>query len=92
MPGRCTLTAARFTFAAVRHTIVDLAQILHTPPIAGVNRLGASEWIQVRERLKASGLSLKEATASFCSLAELRATYEPFMCPLAELMLVSLPP
>ena len=57
-----------------------------------MNRLGASEWTQIRERLKASGLSLKEATASFCSLAELRATYEPFVSPLADLMLVTLPP
>ena len=86
------LAAARFTFVAARHTVVDLAQLPHTPPRAGVNLLSSAEWTQVRERLKASGFSWKEATASEQELAELRATYEPFVSPLADLILVSLPP
>jgi hypothetical protein len=40
------LAAARFTFAAARHAVVDLAQILHTPPRAGVNRLSSAQWTQ----------------------------------------------
>jgi len=92
VPGRCTLTASRFTFAAARHVVVDMAQILHTPPIPGVNRLGASEWTQLRERLAAAGFSLKNATASVQKLAKLRATYEPFVSALAELIQVSMPP
>jgi len=86
------LAAARFTFAAARYAVVDLAQLLHTPPIPGVNRLSSAEWTQVRERLKASGISLKEATASEQKLAELRAMYEPFVSSLAVLIMVSLPP
>ncbi len=46
----------------------------------------------MRERLVAAGFSLKEGTASEQKLAELRATYEPFVSALADLILVSLPP
>ena len=67
-----------------------MAQILHTPPIPGVNRLGASEWTQLRERLAAAGFSLKNATASVQKLAKLQATYEPFVSAQAELNQVSL--
>ena len=58
------LPAARFTFAAARHVVVDLAQVLGASPRAGVNRLSLAEWTQVRERLVAAGIQLKESTAS----------------------------
>ena len=86
------MLAARFTFAAARHVVVDLAQVLNTPPGPGVNRLSSAEWTRVRERLSAAGLCLKESTASKQELAELRATYEPFVSALADRLLVSLPP
>jgi hypothetical protein len=71
------LPAARFTFAAARHAVVDLAQVLNASPIPEVNRLSTAEWIQVRERLKASGILLREGTTTEKKLAKLRATYEP---------------
>jgi Ion channel len=86
------LKAARFTFAAARHAVVDLAQVLNTPPKAGVNRLSAAEWTQVRDRLAAAGFRLQEGPASELLLAELRATYEPFVSALAVRIQVSLPP
>jgi Ion channel len=86
------LPAARFTFAAARHAVVDLAQVLNTSPTPGVNRLSSAEWTQVRDRLEASGISLQESSASEQKLAELRATYEPFVSALAERIQVSLPP
>ena len=87
-----SLQAAQFTFAAARHAVVDLAQVLNTSPRSGVNRLSSAEWIQVRDRLSAAGFHLHESTASEQELAELRATYEPFVSALAERIQVSLPP
>ncbi len=84
--------AARFTFAAARHAVVDLAQVLGATPADGVNRLEASDLTRVRERLLASGIPLHESTTSEQKLAELRATYEPFVSGLARRIQVSLPP
>jgi hypothetical protein len=83
---------ARFTFAAARHAVVDLAQVLNASPKAGVNRLSSAEWTQVRDRLAAAGIPLQESTASEQKLAELRATYEPFVSALAERIQVAMPP
>ena len=86
------IKAARFTFAAARHAVVDLAQVLNTPPRAGVNRLSAAELTEVRDRLAAADIHLQEGPASEQKLAELRATYEPFVSGLARRIQVSLPP
>jgi hypothetical protein len=86
------IAPARFTFAAARHAVVDLAQVLNTSPTTGVNRLSSAEWTQVRERLAAADIRLQESTASEQKLAELRATYEPFVSALAERIQVALPP
>jgi Ion channel len=86
------LPAARFTFAAARHAVVDLAQVLGASPTHGASRLSTVEWPQVRDRLQASGIRLKESAVCEQKLAELRATYEPFVSGLAERILVSLPP
>ena len=86
------LAAARFTFAAARHAVVDLAQVLNTSPTTGVNRLSSAEFAQVRGRLAAAGIRVQESTASEQKLAELRATYELFVSALAERIQVSLPP
>jgi hypothetical protein len=84
--------AARFTFAAARHAVVDLAQVLGASPTYGASRLSTVEWPQVRDRLQASGIRLKESAVCEQKLAELRATYEPFVSGLSERILVSLPP
>jgi hypothetical protein len=84
--------AARFTFAAARHAVVDLAQVLGASPTHGASRLSIVEWPQVQDRLQASGIRLKESAVCEQKLAKLRATYEPFVSGLAERILVSLPP
>jgi hypothetical protein len=84
--------AARFTFAAARHAVVDLAQVLGASPTHGASRLSTVQWPQVQDRLQASGIQLKESADCEQKLAELRATYEPFVSGLAERLLVSLPP
>jgi hypothetical protein len=83
---------ARFAFAMARHAVVDLAQVLGTSPTTGVNRLSSAEFAQLQDLLAASGIRLKEGTATEQKLAALRETYEPFVIALANRILVSLPP
>jgi Ion channel len=84
---------ARFAFAIARHAVVDLAQVFDTPPVTtGGNRLSPAEFTRLRDVLAASGILLNEGLATEQKLAELRATYEPFVSSLAQFLLVSLPP
>jgi hypothetical protein len=83
---------ARFTFAMARHAVVDLAQVLNTSPTTGVNRLSSAEFTQLHDMLAAAGIRLQEREASEQKLAELRATYEPFVSALAHRIQVVLPP
>jgi hypothetical protein len=84
---------ARFAFAMARHAVVDLAQVFNTPPITtGGNRLSPAEFARLRDVLAASGILLNEELVTEQKLAELRATYEPFVSSLAQFLLVSLPP
>jgi Ion channel len=83
---------ARFAFAMARHAVVDLAQVLATSPTSGVNRLSSSDFAHLQDVLAASGIHLKEGTATEQNLAELRETYEPFVSALATRIQVSLPP
>ena len=83
---------ARFAFAMARHAVVDLAQVLGTPPTPGVNRLSSSDFAHLQDVLAASGIHLKEGTATEQQLAELRETYEPFVSALATRIQVALPP
>jgi len=83
---------ARFTFAMARHAVVDLALVIDIPPTTGVNRLSSAEFAHLRDVLAASGIHLREGTATEQKLAALRETYEPFVSALADRMLVSLPP
>jgi hypothetical protein len=96
MTGIETIPAshARFAFAIARHAVVDLAQIFGTPPALGVDRLSSSDYVRLREVLAASGVHLSAGADAVGeqTLAELRATYEPFVIALAEYMLLALPP
>ena len=83
---------ARFAFAMARHAVVDLALVIGIPPTTGVNRLSAAEFAHLRDVLAASGIHLREGTATEQKLAALRETYEPFVSALANRILVSLPP
>jgi len=86
------LEPARFCFAIARHAVVDLAQVLTISPTLTVNRLAAAEFAGLQERLGEAGLRLRNGTGSEQALADLRATYEPFVSALAERVLVPLPP
>jgi len=87
---------ARFAFAIARHTVVDLAQIFGAAPIVDANRLSSAEYTRLREVLGASGVRLLDdmpgGTSGEQRLAEIRATYEPFVSALAQYMLLALPP
>jgi hypothetical protein len=83
---------ARFAFATARHAVVDLAQVFGTPPRAGASRLSSTDFARLRELLAAAGVHFSNDPESEQRLAELRATYEPFVVTLAERMLVTLPP
>jgi hypothetical protein len=83
---------ARFAFAMARHAVVDLSQVLDTPPSLGVNRLSSSDFAHLQNVLAASGIHVREGTATEQKLAELRETYEPFVSALATRIQVALPP
>jgi len=83
---------ARFTFAIARHTVVDLAQVLGTAPRTKVNRLPSADFANLQALLEKAGLHVRKGADVEQALAELRATYEPFVSVLAERVFVSLPP
>jgi hypothetical protein len=79
---------ARMTFAISRHAIVDLAQVLSTPPRAlNGERLPAAELQNLRRLLVASRLAQcrKEDDVK---LSELRQMYEPYVSALADRLLM----
>lgn len=84
--------AAKFTFAIARHAVVDLGQVLNISPRSGVSRLSSAEFAKLQDILAAAGIGLPENRTCEQKLSELRATYEPFVCALAERVQVSLPP
>ena len=83
---------ARFAFAISRHAVVDLAQVFDLPYTRGVDRLPTGEFVRLRKVLAASGIFLNGEVDAEQTLADLRATYEPFVTALATYMQVSLPP
>jgi hypothetical protein len=87
---------AKFTFAIARHAVVDLAQVFGAAPTMGANRLSSAEYTHLQEVLATSGIRLNDANAQGVPgeqiLADLRATYEPFVTTLAGSLLLSLPP
>jgi hypothetical protein len=83
---------ARLTFAMARHTVVDLALVLKTPPLApDPDRLSASLLQDLQGQLREAGLVMREGTAVDAQLAELRGMYEPFVNALARRFLFGLP-
>jgi Ion channel len=82
---------ARLTFAMARHAVVDLAQVLHTPPQPPTpDRLPADAFLSLRRDLAASDVVLDDPNAA-TRLAELRALYEAYVNALAVRLLFRLP-
>jgi hypothetical protein len=84
---------AQLTFAAARHTVVDLSQVYHIRPIQpDLDRLPPDQLQRLRADLGAAGLELREGDAVDQKLIELRGMYEPFVTALARQFLLALPP
>jgi len=83
---------ARLTFAMARHAVVDLAQVLGTPPRAPApGRLPPGGLTQLASALATEGLALKDDRETERQLAELRALYEPYVNALALHLAFALP-
>jgi ion channel len=91
--GGATGWQAQLTFAMARHAIVDLAQILSTPPVPPeTDRLPAAEFERLQCTLEKTGLDLRQQPELLTRMAELRAMYEPFVNAMAQRLLLQLPP
>lgn len=90
-PGKA-IFQAQLTFAMARHAAVDLAMVIHTPPLpVEPDRLPPDAWQRLRETLGASGLELRQGAAVEAKLAELRGMYEPFVNALSHYFHFHLP-
>ncbi len=84
---------ARMTFAMARHTIIDLAYIFHTAPVAPQpERLTPDALIRLRSEVSAVGLPLLDTPEADRDLTELRGLYEPYVNALGDFFLFTLPP
>jgi hypothetical protein len=91
--GGATGWQAQLTFAMARHAIVDLAQILSTPPVPpDPDRLPGAEFERLQCTLEKTGLDLRQQPELLTRMAELRAMYEPFVNAMAQRLLLQLPP
>jgi hypothetical protein len=83
---------AQLTFAISRHALVDLAQIVFSPPLeTGQDRLPAEALDRLRALVAAAGLPVDD-TAQRESLNQLRRMYEPYLHGLSRHFLMPLPP
>lgn len=83
---------AQLTFAIARHAVVDLAQILRTPPRSpDLDRLPGERLKQLRAALARDGIALKEGDAADRQLGLLRSLYEPYVNALAMHLMLELP-
>jgi hypothetical protein len=82
-----------FTFAMIRHTLVDLAQIFHCPPLPTANsRLKRHELERIVDRMAPTGLILPPLDVLEKNLADFREMYEPYVLSISRHLHVSLPP
>jgi hypothetical protein len=84
---------ARLTFAMARHAVVDLAQIFSTAPRpCSQDRLPPADLLELRRRLRETGLELRQGALADKELFDLRAKYEPYLSALSGYLLMDLPP
>jgi hypothetical protein len=94
MVGVNTIRAdqAKLTFAAARHAVVDLAQVLnakydpHAP-----DRLPPDGMDKLSRRLAEEGLRVKDGSDAEDQLTHLRALYEPYVWSLSQKLRLTLP-
>jgi voltage-gated potassium channel Kch len=83
---------ARMTFAIARHAVVDLSQILGTPPVAPTHdRLPPEDLERLKALLTGAGVMLESSQQQGEKLAQLRSMYEPYVNTLADRLMFSLP-
>jgi hypothetical protein len=81
-----------FTFAMIRHTLVDLSQIFNCPPLrTATNRLTRSDLEKIVSLLAPTGLELPELDILEKNLSDLRQMYEPYVHSLSRHLHVALP-
>jgi hypothetical protein len=82
----------KLTFAIARHAVVDLSQVLNTPPQPPPeDRLTAAALHSLRQRLAEAGMTLRLTAEAEQRLKELRAMYEPYVFTLSKYLLLDLP-
>jgi len=84
---------ARLTFSMTRHTLVDLAQLVHArydPEYP--DRLTPEESERLRQGLSERGLELNQGAEFEEKLTKLRAMYEPYAHAVGEALVIALPP
>ena len=83
---------AWLTFAIARHALVDLCQVLNTPPVAAAEeRLPPQELLRVRAALTEAGVQVRVGDDADAQLRELRRMYEPYAVALSRRLLMPLP-
>jgi hypothetical protein len=83
---------AQLTFAMARHAVVDIAQILRTPPRPPApDRLPPAQLEHLRDALAKVGLRLDTRGPAIERLAAQRAMYEPYVNALSSRLLMRLP-
>ena len=83
---------ARLTFAIARHAVVDLAQVLYTPPRPPeVDRLSRADWAELRDALATAGYGSWESGDAGARLSEYRRLYEPYVNALGHHLELTLP-
>jgi hypothetical protein len=83
---------AKLTFAISRHAIVDLAQVLNSPPQAnGTARLREGDLEQLRELLTKANIS-QCRPENDKTLMELRQMYEPYIASLSVRLFMPVAP
>jgi len=86
------LRQARLTFAIARHAVVDLTQVLRTPPrVPEPERLPPGGLARLAAELAPAGLTLDADRKIELALAELRELYEPYVNALASHLVFTLP-
>jgi hypothetical protein len=83
---------AQLTFAISRHVLVDLAQVVFSPPIEPTeDRLPENGLRRLKESVALAGLSI-DKTADDRTLSDFRQMYEPYLYGFSKKLLLSIPP
>jgi len=83
---------ARLTFAMARHAVVDLSQVLKVAPHPATReRLSHDGLAAIRADLKTAGVVLCDRDEAETRLTEFRRLYEPYVCALADRLLIEIP-